>query len=72
MAEVGDMTLLRDYDRQGSEEAFATLVQRHINLVYSTALRHIGIAAHAEEITQVVFVILARQAGKKHLIACPI
>src|ERR1035437_9549925 len=63
MPDVSDMELLRDYDRQGSEEAFAALVQRHINLVYSVALRHVGIAAHAEEITQAVFVILARKAA---------
>jgi hypothetical protein len=48
------MELLRDYDRQGLEEAFAALVQQHINLVNSAALRHVGIAAHAEEITQAV------------------
>jgi len=63
MHDVGDMELLREYDRQGSEAAFATLVQRHVSLVYSAALRHIGIAAHAEEITQAVFVILARKAA---------
>jgi hypothetical protein len=33
MPDVSDMELLRDYDRQGSEAAFAELVQRHINLV---------------------------------------
>ena len=33
MPDVGDMELLRDYDRQGSEPAFAGLVRRHINLV---------------------------------------
>ena len=60
---MSDMELLRDYDRQGSEEAFAELVQRHVNLVYSVALRHAGIAADAEEITQAVFVILARKAA---------
>jgi RNA polymerase sigma factor (sigma-70 family) len=63
MQETNDMDLLRDYSRQGSEAAFAELVQRHINLVYSVALRHAGITAHAEEITQAVFIILARKAA---------
>ncbi len=63
MPDVSDMDLLLDYQRQGSEEAFAELVRRHVNLVYSAALRHAGIAAHAEEITQAVFVILARKAA---------
>src|SRR6185295_14292433 len=63
MPDVSDMELLRDYERQGSEEAFAALVRRHINLVYTAAFRHVGIVAHAEEITQAVFVILARKAA---------
>ena len=63
MHDAGDMELLREYDRQGSEAAFAALVQRHVGLVYSAALRHAGIAAHAEEITQAVFIILARKAA---------
>jgi len=66
MPDASDIELLRDYDRQGSEAAFAELVRRHINLVYSVALRHVGIAAHAEEITQAVFVILARKAAGLH------
>jgi len=63
MPDASDIELLRNYDRNGSEEAFAELVRRHINLVYSSALRHVGIAAHAEEITQAVFVILSRKAA---------
>lgn len=63
MPDVSDIDLLRNYERHGSENAFAELVRRHINLVYSAALRHVGIAAQAEEITQTVFVILSRKAA---------
>jgi RNA polymerase sigma factor (sigma-70 family) len=63
MPDVNDMSLLQDYSRLDSEECFAELVQRHVNLVYSAALRHTGVPAHAEEITQAVFIILARKAG---------
>src|ERR1017187_2962032 len=64
MPEVSDMERLRNYSQQGSEEAFAGLVRQHVNLVYSAALRQVGIAAHAEEITQAVFVILARKSAR--------
>ena len=64
MPDVSDMDRLRNYSQEGSEEAFAELVRQHVNLVYSAALRHVGIAAHAEEITQAVFVILARKSGR--------
>ncbi|HEY1661354.1 MAG TPA: sigma-70 family RNA polymerase sigma factor [Verrucomicrobiae bacterium] len=46
-----------------SESAFSELVQRYVALVYSTALRFSSNPHHAEEITQAVFITLARKAG---------
>jgi RNA polymerase sigma factor (sigma-70 family) len=62
MPELDDIELLAQYARDHSEAAFATLVKRHVNLVYSTALRSTGNPHAAEEITQAVFIILAGKA----------
>ena len=64
MTERDDHQLLADFARENSEAAFAALVERHVNLVFSTALRSAGHAHAAEEISQAVFIILAQKAGK--------
>jgi RNA polymerase sigma factor (sigma-70 family) len=58
-----DSALLRQYADNNSDDAFAALVTRHINLVYSVALRQVGNPHAAEEITQAVFIILAKKAA---------
>ena len=59
-----DADLLLRYARERSEAAFAELVRRHIDLVYSAAARRVGGDPHrAGEITQEVFLSLARHAG---------
>ena len=58
-----DLELLRDYTRQHAEDAFAELVRRHLNLVYSAALRQVRSPQLAEEVAQSVFTDLARNAA---------
>ena len=64
MQESQDSELLRQYAREKSDAAFAALVARHVNMVYSAALRKTGNPAAAQEITQAVFVILAQKANR--------
>jgi len=64
MQPMDDSVLLREYAEDHTDEAFAALVARHVNLVYSVALRHVGNSHNAEEITQAVFVILAKKAAQ--------
>jgi RNA polymerase sigma factor (sigma-70 family) len=64
MHDMTDMDLLRQYADGNSDEAFAVLVSRHVDLVFAAALRKTGNPHAAEEITQAVFIILAQKAGR--------
>jgi RNA polymerase sigma factor (sigma-70 family) len=57
-----DMELVREYATNNCEPAFATLVYRHVNLVYSVALRLLGNTQDAQDVTQAVFIIFAKKA----------
>ncbi len=57
-----DEQLLQTYATRRDEAAFALLVQRHLNLVFGTALRILGDRTAAEEVAQNVFISLARKA----------
>jgi RNA polymerase sigma factor (sigma-70 family) len=61
---VDDQELLRDYVQHGSEAAFASLVSRYIDFVYSAALRMVVDPHLAEDVTQAVFLAVARAAPK--------
>jgi DNA-directed RNA polymerase specialized sigma24 family protein len=61
MTTLDDLELLRRYAEEHSEAAFSEIVRRHLNLVYSAALRIVGGGAHmAEDVAQIVFGDLAR------------
>jgi len=59
-----DLQLLAKYARQHAEDAFAELVRRHLDLVYSAALRQVRSPQLAEEVAQSVFTDLARNADR--------
>ena len=62
MDHLTDQQLLQDYARHQSEAAFAELVRRHVDLVYSAALRMVCDSHLAQDVTQNVFIALAKSA----------
>ncbi len=62
MNNLSDQQLLRDYAEHQSESAFTELVRRHVDPVYSAALRMVCGADLAEDVTQGAFIALAQNA----------
>ena len=60
---MDDWELIRDYTAIGSQGAFQALVDRHVDFVYSAALRQVRDSHLAQDVTQMTFMVLARKAG---------
>jgi RNA polymerase sigma factor (sigma-70 family) len=64
MNSMNDHELLQRYAESRCEASFTELVKRYVDLVHSAALRQVGGDAHlAHDVTQSVFIDLARKAG---------
>lgn len=59
-----DKNLLLRFVANHDQDAFGALVRQYVGLVYHSALRRIGDTHAAEDITQQVFTLLARKAGR--------
>lgn len=63
LEELSDRELLHRFASQHDEEAFARLMRRHRPLVQGVGLRVLGNWHDSEDVTQAVFLVLARKAA---------
>jgi RNA polymerase sigma factor (sigma-70 family) len=61
---LSDIELLDAYASEHSEDAFRELVARHVDIIYSAAMRQLRNPHLAEEATQSAFIALAGKAGR--------
>jgi RNA polymerase sigma factor (sigma-70 family) len=59
---MDDWLHLEKYSRTGDSDAFAALVNRHLGLVYATALRITGDPGAADDVSQATFILLEEKA----------
>lgn len=64
MTDQTDSLLLKAYVERRLEAAFNELVHRHVDLVYSAAIRMVRDPHLADDVTQGAFIALARQASE--------
>jgi RNA polymerase sigma factor (sigma-70 family) len=64
MKGLSDIELLDAYASSRSEEAFRELVVRHVDVIYSAAMRQLRNPHLAQEATQSAFITLAGKAGQ--------
>src|ERR1700677_641163 len=61
---MSEKEVIEIFRESRSEEAFAELVRRYAGLVYAVAKRRLANSALAEDITQIVFIRLAKAFPK--------
>ncbi|HEY1921877.1 MAG TPA: sigma-70 family RNA polymerase sigma factor, partial [Tepidisphaeraceae bacterium] len=64
VSDQNDLSLLQEFSRHRSQDAFAELTGRHLDWVYSAALRRVGDRHLAEDVTQAVFLLMAQNAHR--------
>ena len=61
---LGDIDLIRRFRRTGDEFAFRAVIERHVDMAYSAALRMLGESSAAEDAVTAAFVALRRDAAQ--------